>query len=264
MKKKARFKTSDLMAKITGHIQGLADATDASLVSDGMAAFLDNCSKFHQYSYYNMFSILLHKPNATRVAGYKQWPQFNRYVKKGEEGIPILAPMMYKVDPDDPANKNTELKGFKVVYVFDISQTDGEDLPDPPEWKSPERNAKLHRRLTEYAISHKIIVTEKKQSDGAQGRSLKGSIEIDPSAGTKTLVHEIAHELMHKEGLAILNTTIKELEAEAVAYVVCKHFGVDGLSSPNYIALSGANSELILAHLDRIRTTAADIIKSVN
>lgn len=263
MKKKARFKTSDLMAKITDHIQNLADATDVSLVSDAMIGFLDSCSKFHRYSYYNQFSILLSNPNATFVAGYKQWPHFNRYVKKGEEGIPILAPMMFKVDPDDPDNKAKELGGFKVVYVFDISQTDGEDLPDAPEWKSPERNKELHRKLIEFAISNKIIVTEKLQTNGAQGRSLKGSIEIDPSAGTKTLVHEIAHELMHKESIATINTTIKELEAEAVAYVVCKHFGLEELSSPNYIALSGANSELILAHLDRIRTTAAQIIQSV-
>jgi len=69
--------------------------------------------------------------------GSKQWHKFNRYVKKGEKGIPILAPLMFRVDPDDPDNKKTELYGFMVVYEFDISQTDGEPLPEPPEWKSP-------------------------------------------------------------------------------------------------------------------------------
>ena len=203
------------------------------------------------------------KPDATRVAGYKQWPKFNRYVRKGEKGIAILAPLMFRVDPDDPDNKNTELGGFKVVYVFDVSQTDGEPLTEPPEWKSPEKNAELNRKLTEFAISHNIVVLEKEQPGEVQGRSLKGAVEIDPSAGTKTLVHEIAHELLHNEGSPKLHVNIRELEAESVAYVVCKHFGMDGLASPNYIALYGATAEMIMAHLERIRNIATQIIKGI-
>jgi len=170
---------------------------------------------------------------------------------------------MFRVDPDDPDNKSTKLGGFKVVYVFDVSQTDGEPLPEPPEWKSPQKNAELNRKLTGFAISHNIVVLEKEQPGEVQGRSLNGTVEIDPSAGAKTLVHEIAHELLHNADAPKLHVNIRELEAESVAYVVCKHFGLDGFSSPNYVALHGATSDLILTHLDRIRTTAARIIKAV-
>ena len=106
-------------------------------------------------------------------------------------------------------------------------------------------------------------VLEKEKPGEVQGRSLKGTVEIDPSAGTKTLVHEIDHELLHNEGSPKLHVNIRELEAESVAYVVCKHFGLDGFSSPNYVALHGATSELILSHLDRIPAPAAEIIQVV-
>jgi len=261
---KARLKSGDLTAKITKHIQDLAEATDRARLSEAMTSFLDSCSRFHQYSYGNVLIIQMTRPDATRVAGYNQWPKFNSYVRKGEKGIAILAPLMFRIDPDDPDNKSTELGGFKVVYVFDVSQTDGEPLPEPPEWKSPHKNAELNRKLTEFAISHNIIVLEKEQPGEVQGRSLKGTVEIDPSAGTKTLVHEIAHELLHNADAPKLHVNIRELEAESVAYVVCKHFGLDGFSSPNYVSLHGATSELILSHLNRIRTTAARIIQFID
>ncbi|MFC2053003.1 ArdC family protein [Chloroflexota bacterium] len=264
MNGKVRLKSVNLTAKITKHIQDLTEATDRARLSEAMTSFLDSCSRFHQYSYCNVLIIKMTKPDATHVAGYKQWPKFNRCVRKGEKGIAILAPLMFRVDPDDPDNKSTELGGFKVVYVFDVSQTDGEPLPEPPEWKSPEMNTELNRKLTGFAISHNIVVIEKEQPGEVQGRSLKGTVEIDPSAGTKTLVHEIAHELLHNADAPKLHVNIRELEAESVAYVVCKHFGLDGFSSPNYVALHGATSELILSHHDRIRTTAARIIKSID
>jgi len=260
---KPRFTSKDLSTRITKHIQELAQATDAARISEEMLHYLDMCARFHKYSPQNVWLIIMSKPNAFRVAGFHRWRSMGRYVKKGEKGIAILAPLMFRVDPDDPDNKNTELGGFKVVYVFDVSQTDGEPLPEPPEWKSPEKNAELNRKLTEFAISHNIVVLEKEQPGEVQGRSLKGAVEIDPSAGTKTLVHEIAHELLHNEGSPKLHVNIRELEAESVAYVVCKHFGMDGLASPNYIALHGATAELIIGHLTRIRTTATEIINAV-
>ena len=107
MKSKARLKSGDLAAKITKHIKDLAEATDRARLSEAMTSFLDSCSRFHQYSYGNVLIIQMTKPDATRVAGYKQWPKFNRYVRKGEKGIAILAPLMFRVDPDDPDNKST-------------------------------------------------------------------------------------------------------------------------------------------------------------
>ena len=96
-----------------------------------------------------------------------------------------------------------------------------------------------------------------------QGVSMGGKVILDPQAGTKTLIHEIAHELLHHVEHVLSNSTIRELEAESVAYVVAKHFGLNGLSSPNYNALHGATSDLIMQHLERIRNTAAEIINAI-
>lgn len=257
-----RFSANDLSSKVTSHIEELAQATDAALLSEEMTRYLDTFANFHQYSPHNVWLILMARPSASAVAGYHRWRELNRYVCKGEHGIPILAPM-FKKETNGHGEEEQSLIGFKVVYVFDLSQTEGEPLPDPPNWKSPEKNEELQGRLTIFAESKGISVTVKSLACEIQGVSKGGLIELDPSAGTKTLIHEIAHELMHKNGHIALQRSVKELEAEAVAYVVGKHLGLDGLSSPSYIALHGADSEMILGHMERIRTTATEIIKAV-
>ena len=89
-----------------------------------------------------------------------------------------------------------------------------------------------------------------------------GSIEIDPSAGTSTIVHELAHEIRLHHG-SELPTSIKELEAESTAFVVCRHFGLQSTGSPNYIALHGATSEMIMEHLERIQVASMEIIQYI-
>jgi hypothetical protein len=101
-------------------------------------------------------------------------------------------------------------------------------------------------------------------NDNIQGSSWGGKIELNTNAGTKTLIHEIAHELMHRgDDRQNFTRKEKELEAEAVAYVVGSHFGLSDLASPNYLALWDADESKILDRMDRIRTTATDIIKSI-
>ena len=97
-----------------------------------------------------------------------------------------------------------------------------------------------------------------------QGMSTGGDILVSPKSGTNTLIHEIAHELMHQGDNRPSDKTFFELEAESVAYVVGKHFGMDGLASPNYVALHGADSDMITGHLERIRDISAQIITSIN
>jgi len=113
-----------------------------------------------------------------------------------------------------------------------------------------------------HAEANGIKITLRELPGNSQGISTGGEIVLSPEAGTKTLIHEIAHELMHMEQLG-KDKTILELEAEAVAYVVARHFGIKDLASPNYIALHGADAEMILAHLARIQETAAIIIQDV-
>lgn len=90
-------------------------------------------SKFHRYSFNNHLMIFMQRPDATVVAGFNRWKSLGRFVKKGEKGIAIFAPCKYKTVVEDQAGEETSLLqvgGFRVVYVFDISQTEGEDLPD--------------------------------------------------------------------------------------------------------------------------------------
>ena len=255
---KTREKASQLNQQITQHIQELAEATDQAKLSQAMQDYLSFSARFHQYSLHNQWLIWLSMPEATQVAGFCKWKEMGRFVKKGEKGIPILAPIIKKMDDGEK-----EIVGFRVVYVFDLSQTDGEPLPEPPEWRSPEKHQGLLERLFGYCEQQNIQITLKELPGGVQGVSKGGAIELSPDAGTKTLIHEIAHELMHKNGDGPGSPALRELEAESVAYVVAKHFGIGNLNSPNYAALWGGDAATILGHLDRIRETASQIIAAV-
>ena len=257
-----RVTSNDLREQITEHIRELAEATDAARMSAEMLRYLEVCSRFHHYSPFNIWLILSAMPEATRVAGFKKWRGLKRYVRKGEKGIPILAPIFAPVEVEE-GQEEEKLVGFKTVYVFDVSQTDGEPLPEPPDWKSPEQNAELTHRLQAYAQSKGIEVVVKELTGNIQGASMGGVIFLAPQAGTKTLVHEIAHEILHHVENAPTDKRIQELEAEAVAYVVGKHFGLEGLSSPNYVALHGADAEMIMGHMERIRSTSTEIIRAI-
>jgi len=253
----------DLKQRITSHIQSLANAMDTARASLEMFRYLETCAKFHQYSTYNVFQILMTRPDATQVAGFKKWRTLGRSVRKGERGIPILAPLISTFTAEDGLERE-HLVGFKIVYVFDISQTEGEPLPAPPDWKSPRKNAELQERLLRFAASRGILVEVEPLGRDIQGLSTGGRIVLDPEAGTKTLIHEIAHELLHHQVLAVpVEREVRELEAESVAYVVARHFGLEGLASPNYILLHGATKDMLYEHLERIRNTAAEIISAL-
>jgi hypothetical protein len=259
--------SQELLKQVTARIEELARLTDAARISDAMLRYLDTMAKFHQYSLHNIFLILMACPDATVVAGFQAWRKLNRYVRKGERGIPILAPILVpkRNEEKGPEEKQPKyfLRGFKIVYVFSQEQTEGEPLPEAPDWKSPERNAELHGRLIAFAKAKDITVTEKPLHGETQGVSKGGSIEITPTAGTSTLIHEIAHELMHRNPDAPAERGLRELEAEAVAYVVARQFGLESDGSPNYIALHGATGDTILAHLERIRKTVKEITQSI-
>ncbi len=258
-----RCSAKDLNLRIQQHIKELAQATDEARSSKVMLDYLDFCSRFHDYSLGNIWLIMQFKPDATFVAGFHRWISLNRFVRKGERGIPILAPLFVKEGEKDGIEIK-RLVGFKVVYVFDVAQTDGEPLPPPPEWKSPEKNKVLNSQLLQLARNRGIVVSFRNLPGETQGLSRGGAIDISLTAGTKTLVHEIAHELMHKDKNNLQNREIKELEAEGVSYVVCRHFGLDNLNCPNYLALFNLKSDEIYSHMERIRDTAHMIISTTD
>lgn len=256
----AKYKSGELTSKVNSLIQELADATDEAKFSEKMLAYLELCTKFHQYSPNNQWLILHQKPNATHVAGITRWKKLGRWISGGKGcGIAILAPRPY----EDKETGDTRI-WFKVVYVFDVLDTDGEPLPEQPDWKSPEKNMQLHDHLMSFAEEKNIKVVIAKLDGECQGTSSKGKITLAPEAGTKTFVHELAHELMHwGEGWQGISSQLKELEAESVAYVVSKHFGLNDLCSMNYIALHKASGKEIHAHMDRIQAMAKMIIKYI-
>lgn len=259
----AQVTSTELQQKIQGYLESLALETDQARQSEEMQKYLNFVAKFHQYSPSNIFLIMLAKPDATQVAGYQAWKKMGRFVKKGEKGIPIFAPMIHKEDPDKDDSPKV-LHGFRVVYVFDVAQTDGEPLPPVPDWKSPEKNAELNEKLIRFAESKGIAVTFKELSGETQGVSKGGAIEISPNAGTKTLVHEIAHELLHQSNPALLSRNEKEIEAESVAYSVASHFGLTGFKSSNYLVLYGADKQDLYRSLERVYLTTIEIIEGLN
>ncbi len=255
----AQITSNDLQQKIQGYLEVLALETDQARKSEEMQRYLDFVAKFHQYSPSNIFLIMLTRPDATHVAGYQAWKKMGRFVRKGEKGIPIFAPMVHKEDPDKEDSPKV-LSGFRVVYVFDVSQTDGDPLPPMPDWKSPEKNAELNEKLIRFAESRGITITFKELHGETQGVSKGGAIEISPNAGTKTLIHEIAHELMH-QCENNLDREVCELEAESVAYIVSRYFGINHLNSATYIALYELSSKDFKESCERIQKNVQTIIE---
>jgi len=265
-------KSKSLIDRVDVIVKNLASQVDEVAQSEMMRSFFNMCAKFHKYSPNNIFLILIERPDATFVAGYLDWrSKFSRQVIKGEKGIPILAPCTYKKcnlrkdDPDyDPSSQYQVVRGFRVVNVFDISQTDGDPLPDIPDWKSLHQDKVLDQLLIQFAASQDIKVEYRELKGEAQGYSKGSHIVIAPSAGTKTLLHELAHELLcHRESFLMISKSNRELEAESVAYVVSTHFNIPDLASPNYLALYQADSDKIMKRLNRIRSAATKIIQGV-
>jgi hypothetical protein len=241
---------------------GLATEVDQARITDVLSKYVNACGVFHRYSLFNQFLIYMDNPDATRVAGFTTWKKLNRFAKKGEHGIPILAPCIYKKE-DSKGKEKTNIF-FKTVYVFDVAQTEGDPLPQPPEWISPEQDANLFGALKGFAESNGFTVMIRQLDGDAQGVARNnGTILIAPTAGTKTLIHEIAHELLHFDK-KVREHGQEEIEAESIAYVVAKHFGLQDLKSPNYLALHHADGKKIMETLETIRTTASRIIEGIS
>jgi len=195
--------------------------------SDALTAYLTAMSHFHNYSFGNILQIARQKPDATRVAGLYAWNQLGRRVKKGEKGIQILAPMIgvkRKKDAEaeqDITKQNVPvLVGFRAVYVFDILQTEGKELPGVDGVKG---EVGEHRdRLIDFITAQGIELEFNERIAPAMGMSYGGKIVLLPGQSKAeefaTLVHELAHEMLHKAERRTQTTkTVRETEAEAIA-----------------------------------------------
>lgn len=254
-------------------IEELAMALDDGY-SDSLKAYLALLGRFHRYSIGNVILIGLQRPDATRVAGYRTWQQLGRQVKQGERAIRILAPITYRKrkrrqvredEAEQEDNETDEVLAFKPAAVFDVSQTNGAPLAEFARVSGDPAEHLL--RLKDLVSSRGIGLEYTNRIGPAQGASAGGKIilreDMEPAEEFSTLVHELAHEALHQDKTE-RSKTVRETEAEAVAFVVCEAIGLKcGTASSDYVQLYDGKTETLLASLERIRTTAGEIIEAV-
>jgi antirestriction protein ArdC len=242
--------------------------------SEALTAFLTAMSHMHHYSWNNTLLIAMQRPSSTYVAGFRTWKKLKRFVRKGEKGIAIVAPMLYRKRRDEEAelagdddDRTTRIRGFKVVYVFDIEQTDGEPLPEIHQISGDP--GKYLDRMKEVVADEGIALEYRELGLGTFGCSLGGRICIKPGLSPAveftTLAHELAHEQLHR-GERRTETTreIRELEAEAVSYVVTQACGLSsGTTSADYIKLYRGTPESLAESLEHIQKTACTILEAI-
>ena len=270
-------KAAELNAGIRRTIEQLASETDAARQSQLFRDYLRTSAAFWDYSWHNQMLIWRQKPDASFVGGFNTWLKCGRYVRKGEKGIAILAPMFFKDKRQtaDGVEAETQRIWFKVVYVFDIAQTDGTPLPDLPTKSVGERGRDMLNRLLRFAETRGIAVrfVERCSLNGAAGTSRGTEIEIrtsetDETTQAATLAHEIAHSLLHftpdgkrittREGKEI-DQQQREIEAEATAYVVGSYFGIQS-PSDFYLAAYKVTPAMLLEAVETIAATVKTIL----
>jgi antirestriction protein ArdC len=251
---------------------GVAELT----TSDRWQRFLDVQSRFHHYSFLNTLAIELQRPGATEVAGFRTWRGLGRRVRKGEKGIAILAPVVRRTRVEDDNGETHVLVGaptaFRVVHVFDIAQTDGEELPTIVERLEGEDTGGAYVRLVEvarslgYTVEEDYLPGERNGQCSFAERRITVEVSNAEAQQVKTLAHEIAHAMLH-EGFT--DRALAELEAESVAFVVCRALGIESASySFGYVAhWAGGGTEAVAAIKAagaRIQNTADAIIEKSN
>lgn len=268
--------------------------------SEKFKEYLTTMSKFYNYSFNNTLLIAMQKPDATLIAGYTSWQRnFDRHVMKGEKGIKILAPVPYKAQEErekiDPATQKPVLDAdgkpvtetvevmrpaFKVVSVFDVSQTDGKELPDIAVDEltgSVENYAAFFEALKQESP---VPISFEDIPGGAKGyfSHVENRIAIQEGMSeiqtVKTAIHEIAHAKLHAikpdEKVAPeerKDRHTKEVEAESVAYTVCQRYSIETSDySFGYIAgwSSDKDTKELKGSLETIRSTAAEMIESID
>jgi antirestriction protein ArdC len=241
--------------------------------SEALKNYLAAMGRFRRYSWGNILLIASQRPTATHVAGYHMWNQLGRSVKKGEKGIMIFAPMVVKqqdvspVKNDKQPNDAFRLAGFRTAYVFDVDQTEGKPRPqfaattgDPKEYGN-----KLKALVAKQGIS----VEYDPSIAPAQGMSSGGRIRLVPDMSAaeefSVLAHELAHEMLHHQnGAAPPPKVVRETQAEAVAFVVCRGVGLEtNTAAADYIALYNGDKKTLAESLHVIQETSAKILDAL-
>ena len=233
--------------------------------SKRLTDYLATMARFPQYSLGNVILIASQRPDATLVAGFHAWRKLGRFVKKGEKGIGIVAPIVVRKDVE---NDESGVRGFRIVHVFAFESTDGQPLPELAKIGGDpgEATARLRRFIEAKGIELSYV----EDLPGALGRSHGGKIEIlstlTPAQEFEVLAHELGHEMLHKRDSteSMPARDVRELEAEAVAYASCVGIGLDArASSVDYIGLFQGSKEMLIQSLERIQKVASEILREV-
>ncbi len=274
----------------------LEQGVKAVFTTEKYKDYLNFCAKLPRYSVNNQLLIMLQRPDATLCQSFTGWKDVNRFVKKGEKGIRILAPAPYKLEKEqekkdatgnvirdkdgEPVREKVEVtvNAFKPVSTFDVSQTEGEPLPQLGVSElagSVDGYGKLMDAIKE-AVP--VPIAFEQIDSGAKGYFHLEENRIVVQEGmseaqtVKTLLHEASHQALHSREAMDKNAdrksrAQKEVEAESVAYVVCQHYGIDTSDySFAYVATWSEGKEVpeLKASLDTIRRAASELITKID
>lgn len=239
--------------------------------SDALTRYLAMLATFHNYSFGNVMLILAQRPDASRVAGFATWKTLGRFVRRGEKGIVIIAPMRIRTsderDSTDREGDTQVITRFRAVRVFDLAQTEGDSLPEPSAVSGdPSHSLAMLRSAV---VGKGISLDDQDLPLGADGVSRGGRIslraDMEPAHTFSVLAHEFAHELLHHAGERPDSKSVRETEAEAVAYVVCRSVGLEtNHAASDYIQLYQGDAKTLASSLDRIQKAATEIITAIN
>lgn len=256
-------------------LEQLHAGIDQLRTSDDWTRWLNVATSFHRYSFNNVVLIYCQRPDATTVAGYQAWRRLGRQVRKGEHGIKILAPHRRKrTETDEITGETTtvtRLTGFGVATVFDITQTEGPDLPDAgPRRLEGDAPGMLRHQLAAliraqgftYAVAE--LPRGHETANGVTDftrRTVTVRPDLAKAQEAKTCAHELAHVLLHA-GLTNEDRARAEVEAESVAYIVLGAHGIDAgtYSLPYVTAWSHGDPDLVAETGTRVLLTARQIL----
>lgn len=238
--------------------------------SEGWLAYLQFAKAFRRYSLNNMMLIQMQRPDATHVAGFRKWQELGRQVRKGERAIKIMGYSSRKVsraNPETGEMEESRIPTFPILSVFDISQTDGEPVPDPHyELPNGETHADTLARLEFFLTVEGWTIEREELRPGLEGytahlgRRIVLSNKLPLDAQLAVLIHEGAHALLHEDnGAYVAHRGVCETEAESTAYVVAGLVGLDlNASSITYIAGWAASKP------EAVKDAAANVLRAIN
>lgn len=267
----AAERTTELLKQLDGEVEALTD-------SEAWQRYLTMQARLHKYSFGNCLLIGAQCPTATRVAGYQAWRQLGRQVRKGESGIRIMVPFVYrKREASETAEEREAYVRFGTGHVFDIAQTDGAEIGGTWGYVQGDASAAAAglAQLEAYAQSLGYTVTRSAADEGGarghtafRSKSIVLAADQDVANSAATLAHELAHVLLH-EGITDYhaNRGLYEVEAESVAYVVVTGLGLDASNcSLPYVAnwAGGSDAKAVRTLGERVHRAASTLLAQVD